>query len=133
MRYPHHRLEWLGVGDRARLVRRNPPKKPTKLKKEEQKKKHAADKKGKGKAVTVGGGDSGVEEVTLAFSADLWSYPSEEESSEDEVPDESESESDADDTADEFEEMLKLRSVRQMLDYVERVRIFEKEVRAGEL
>ena len=83
--------------------------------------------------MTVGGGDSGVEEVTLAFSADLWRYPSDAESSDDEVPDESESESDADDTADEFEEMLKLRSVRQSLDYVDGVRIFEKEVRAGEL
>lgn len=132
MRYPHHKLEWLGVGDRARLVRRDAPKKTTKSKKEEQKK-HAADKKGKGKAVTVGGGDSGVEEVTLAFSADLWSYPSDAESSEEEVPDESESDSDADDTADEFEEMLKLRSVRQLLDYVDGVRIFEKEVRTGEL
>lgn len=106
-----------------------------KTSKEETEKRKVADKKGKGKEVTVGGGDSGVEEVTLAFSADLWSYPSGEESSDEEVPggSDSESESDADDTGDEFEEMLKLKSVRLGLDFVEGVRIFEKEVRAGEL
>lgn len=74
-----------------------------------------------------------MEEVTLAFSADLWSYPSDEESSDEEISDESDSDSDGDDTGNEFEEMLKLRSVRQGLDYVDGVRIFEKEVRAGEL
>lgn len=132
VRYPQHKLEWLGVNERARLVKRKPAKKSSK---EETKKKQVADKKGKGKEVTVGGGDSGVEEVTLAFSADLWSYPSGAESSDDEFPgvSESEIESEAYDTGDEFEEMLKLRSVRLGLDFVEGVRIFEKEVRAGEL
>lgn len=131
MRYPQHKLEWFGINERARLVKRN----LAKTSKEETEKRKVADKKGKGKEVTVGGGDSGVEEVTLAFSADLWSYPSGEESSDEEVPggSDSESESDADDTGDEFEEMLKLKSVRLGLDFVEGVRIFEKEVRAGEL
>ena len=131
VRYPQHKLEWLGVNERARLVKRS----PAKTLKEKTKKRKVADKKGKGKEVTVGGGDSGVEEVTLAFSADLWSYPSGEESSDEEVSGASDSESgsEADDTEDEFEEMLKLRSVRLGLDFVEGVRIFEKEVRAGEL
>lgn len=131
VRYPQHKLEWLGVNERARLVKRNEAKKPSK---EETKKKAVADKKGKGKEVTVGGGDSGIEEVTLAFSADMWSYPSSGSSDEETSGgSESESESEADDTGDEFEEMLKLRSVRLGLDFVEGVRIFEKEVRAGEL
>src|SRR5690606_41316584 len=103
--------------------------------KEEAKKRKMAGRKGKGKEVTVGRGDSAVDEVTLAFSANLWSYPSGEESSDEEVPGGggSESESNADDTGDEFEDMLKLWSVRLGLDFIEGVRIFEKEVRAGEL
>lgn len=132
VRYPQHRLEWLGVNERARLVKRNQVKKTSK---EETKKKAVADKKGKGKEVTVGGGDSGIEQVTLAFSADMWSYPSGGESSDEETSggSEGESESELDDTGDGFEEMLKVRSVRLGLDFVEGVRIFEKEVRAGEL
>lgn len=130
VRYPQHKLEWLGVGDRARLVRRDPVEKPPKSNIGATKKKQ--DKKGKGKAVTVGGGDSGMEEVTLAFSADTWSYPSGAESSEEEDNEESESESEGD-TGDEYEEMLKLRSIRLGLDHVDGVKIFEKEIRAGEL
>ena len=133
VRYPQHKLEWLGVGDRARFVRRDAAKKPAKSKKSEAKKKRPADKKGKGKAVTVGGGDSGVEEVTLAFSADSWGFASGGESSGDEEgPDDSESDSDADSDCG-YEDLLKLRSIRLGLDHVDGVRIFEKEVRAGEL
>ena len=129
VRCPQHKLEWLGVGDRARLVKRDPPKKPAKSTK-----KQAVDKKGKGKAVTVGGGDTGFEEVTFALSADSSKYPNDAESSGE--AGESESESDADDSGDsgdEFDDMLKLRSIRLGLDHVDGVRIFEKEVRAGEL
>lgn len=132
VRYPQHKLEWLGIGDRARLIRRATPKEPAASKEDGARKKQAADKKGKGKAVTVGGGDSGVEEVTLAVSTDSWGFPSEAESSEEEGPDDSESESDAESHC-EYEELLKLKSVWAGLDFAEGVRIFEKEVRAGEL
>ena len=128
MRYPRHKLEWLGVGERARLVRRDLAKKASNSNKEETKN-NTRDKKGKGRAITVGGADYGLEEVSLEVPG-VWSDG---EGGDEEIPDQSESDSDADDTADEFEEMLKLRSIRWGLEHIEGVKVFEKEVRAGEL
>ncbi|SPO05842.1 uncharacterized protein DNG_08529 [Cephalotrichum gorgonifer] len=130
--YPQHKLEWLGVGERATRIIRTVDKGPSRSKNGVSRKKESTDKKGKGKAVITGAGDSGVEEITLAFSADLWRYPSDGDSSEEEDLYSSDSEGEGE-SGDEFEAVLKLRSVSWGLDYVEGVRIFEKEVRAGEL
>jgi hypothetical protein len=122
VRYPQHKLEWLAVHERAvRIVRTVADKDLTKV--------HGKrDRKGKGKAKC----DTNIlpqmweiaNELTASLSQPIGG-------GEDNINDANLS--DGEYEAGGFKAALKIKAVNHLMDYIEGVRIFEKEVRAGEL
>ncbi len=125
--HPQHELEWLAVGERVTGIIRDTSSRSRQKSGSGDEKGTPADAKGKGKAILTTDDEPLTEQGQGgAPAAAMQGWDSETSSSEDDM-------GDSDDEMGGFDSALKLKSRSFFLDYVGGVRVFEKEVRAGEL